>query len=63
MEKKKLKLNDLKVQSFVTELGKDNGQTLNVQGGIGGQAKFPGLEDLASHDTHATFCTCVTKPC
>lgn len=34
MEKKKLKLNDLKVQSFVTEFDKDKGQTLDVQGGI-----------------------------
>jgi hypothetical protein len=62
MEKKKLKLNDLKVQSFVTELDKDSGQTLNVQGGTA--IKGLGFADWARHESvQKTYCTCVTRPC
>jgi len=32
-KKKKLRLEDLKVQSFVTEFNKDSGETLNMKGG------------------------------
>lgn len=36
MEKKKLNIEDLKVQSFVTELSKDNDGTNALQGGFTG---------------------------
>ncbi len=34
MKSKKLKLEDLKVQSFVTEYDKKSGQTIDVKGGF-----------------------------
>jgi hypothetical protein len=51
--KKKLKINDLKVQSFITELGKDDSKT--VQGGIitnNPNCTFNG----ACANTRANFC-------
>ena len=41
MKKQKLSLDDLKVQSFVTEFGAENRQTLNVQGGFTGDCGTP----------------------
>lgn len=57
MEKKKLKINELKVTSFVTAFDKNEEKTL--VGGVGGNTVNPTClsQVNACGNTHAHFCT------